>query len=83
MGKLMIVVFVLGIFSIGACDLKTIDHELACTIPGQVTCNAANEKIYCSMDYEVIKVCDVVADCETECMHELIQVLVDDIQGTL
>jgi hypothetical protein len=78
--KILIILLVLSVIM---CDSGVITHELDCYRPGEVTCNAAMEKVYCSMDYEKIKVCDVVADCENECMHELVQVLVDDIQGEL
>jgi hypothetical protein len=63
-------------------DLSVTTHKLDCYDPGDVYC-VSGEKYYCSMDHEVVRVCSIVSDCETECMHELVSVLVDDIQGNL
>ena len=42
-----------------------------CSTPGKVWCEST-DKFYCSMDNEIIKVCDTVTDCETDCVNLLI-----------
>jgi len=80
MKTLFLILFSLFTFSCNGSD--DFLESYYCETPGEIWCEST-DKYYCSMDHEIIQVCDTAIDCETDCINVLVQILVDDIQGQL
>lgn len=84
MKSIFIILVLFSVLFLNYCDISdyVITHEVDCNISGDIYCES-DVKYYCSMNHEKIKVCDIVADCNSECLNELINIMQDDIQGNL